>query len=241
MTLKVLLNRSAIDVARLELRKKNISFLPSPLGSLFRRVLRKLGFGTSPDIGDWVKSWDVLETIAFVERNVSREVPILDIGAYACEILVALNKLGYKQLHGIDLDKRIALMPRAGEISYSVGDFHRTPFQDGTFGAITSISVIEHGYRPDELFMEMSRLLKPNGYFIASFDYWPEKIDTTSERFFGMDWLIFSRNDVEELIASAQRYGLSPLGVLDFTARERPIPFGGKQYTFGWLVLQKTA
>jgi SAM-dependent methyltransferase len=240
MTVQVLPGQGAIDDARLELRRRSISFLPTAVGSLVRRAMRKLGLRASPDIGDMVKSWDVLETIRFVEKNVPKDVPVLDIGAYACEILVALHRLGFRRLHGIDLDKRIATMPHSGAISYSIGDFHSTAFPDQTFGAITSISVIEHGYRPDELFKEMSRLLRPGGYFIASFDYWPEKIDTRAEKFFGMDWLIFSREDVEALIACARRHGLSPVGNLEYSARERPISFSGRQYTFGWLALQKS-
>ena len=79
----------------------------------------------------------------------------------------------------------------------------------------------------------MSRLLQVGGYFIASFDYWPDKIDTSGTKFFGMEWLIFSRNDVADFIKQAAYYGLKPFGELNFESQEAPIECGGKKYTFG--------
>jgi SAM-dependent methyltransferase len=116
----------------------------------------------------------------------------------------------------------------------------QTPFADATFKAITSISVIEHGFDAQALLKEMSRLLQPGGYFIASFDYWPEKIDTTGIEFFGMDWLIFSRQEVADFIGQAAEYGLVPDGELHYAGQETPIECAGKKYTFGWLALKKT-
>ena len=74
---------------------------------------------------------------------------------------------------------------------------------------------------------------------MASFDYWPEKISTEGIQMFGMDWRIFSRGEVEELIRTARSYGLSPHGAIDLDAVQRPITFLERSYTFAWLALQK--
>jgi SAM-dependent methyltransferase len=58
-----------------------------------------------------------------------------------------------------------------------------TPFEDRSFSCITSISVIEHGFDGSRLVREVSRLLVRGGYFIASFDCWPEKIDSSGNYF----------------------------------------------------------
>jgi hypothetical protein len=79
----------------------------------------------------------------------------------------------------------------------------------------------------------------PGGYFIASFDYWQEKIDTTGTKFFDMDWKIFSQAEVFQMIQDAAQYGLHPVGELQPQGKDRVIHCGGKDYTFGWLVLQK--
>ena len=100
--------------------------------------------------------------------------------------------------------------------------------------------MIEHGFDPPSLLAETSRLLKPGGFFIASFDYWPDKIDTTGTTFFGMDWLIFSRQDVEQFIELASGFGLRPTGELQFLGKEKAISCAGKDYTFATLVMRKS-
>lgn len=99
--------------------------------------------------------------------------------------------------------------------------------------------MIEHGFDGRALLTEVSRLLKPNGYFIASFDYWPEKIDTSQIKFFEMDWKIFSETEVSEFISLAATYGLKSVGEINYEGNESPIECAGKKYTFGWLALQK--
>jgi len=132
-------------------------------------------------------------------------------------------------------------MPYQDFIRYEIADFRHAPFEDASFHAITSISVIEHGFDGPALLKEISRLLRVGGYFIASFDYWPVKIDTTGTSFFGMEWKIFSKEEVIHFVAEAENYGLYPVGELMFDSKDRPIATAGKQYTFGWLVLARSA
>ena len=191
-------------------------------------------------MGDTIKSWDVLKTASFIRDRLPRETPVLDVGAYASEILSVLHRMKYSNLTGVDLNPHIKEMPFADPIRYEVADFMATPFPDESFGAITAISVIEHGFQSERLLREISRLLRPGGYFIASFDYWPEKVDTTGMDIFGMDWRIFSKAEVLAFIEEARAYGLSPCGEIDLEAGEKVIHWGGKDYTFAWLALRKS-
>lgn len=236
MSLDVLGSRPQIEIARKELVGKGVSCLEAP----WRSILRRFGISRGVQVGDFVKSWDVLATLHFLEEHVNRNEPILDIGCYASEVLVALHKLGYSRLTGADLNPDLQRMPYRDSIRYEVADFMHTKFEDASFRAITSISVIEHGFQAVPLLKEMSRLLKPGGYFIASFDYWPEKIDTTGVKFFDMDWLIFSKQDVADFVKQAAGYGLEPVGEMKYDTKDKAIKCGGKQYTFAWMVLRKT-
>jgi SAM-dependent methyltransferase len=235
MAMQVLQDRGQINRARQELVAKGASFVSSPLTAFLRRI----GFVGGISVGDKVKSWDVLSILKFIEKNVQKDEPILDIGCYASEVIVALHKVGYTNLTGIDLDSKINQMPHGNSIQYQIANFKQTTFENASFSAITSISVIEHGFEEQALLKEMSRLLRSQGYFIASFDYWPDRIDTRGEKIFGMDWKIFSRQDVADLIEHAAAYGLHPVGELNYEGREATVRHSRWKYTFGWLALQK--
>lgn len=235
MSLKVLQDKVQIKQARRKLQNKGVSFIESPLQFL----MRKLKFKPGMAIGDKLKSWDVLLSLDFLENHAQKNEPILDIGCYASELIVALHKLGYSNLTGVDLNENLRKMPYQGSIRYEINNFMETSFADSSFKAITSISVIEHGFCGKLLLKEISRLLEPNGYFIVSFDYWPEKIDTSGIKIYDLDWKIFSREEVISFITEAQGYGLWPIGELMFDAKIKPVACEGKQYTFAWLVLMR--
>ena len=238
MTMEVLQDKLQISKSRQELDKMGASHVDLP-DSRLQSLMRKLGLAKGVKMGDVVKSWDVLATVNFLESHVKKYEPVLDIGCYASEILASLHKVGYSNLTGADLNPNLQRMPYQGLIRYEITNFMHTKFEDASFQAITSISVIEHDFDAQSLLKEMSRLLKPGGYFIASFDYWPEKIDTTGIKFFGMDWKIFSRDEVADFVSKAAAYGLFPVGEMKYDGKDKPIDCAGKQYTFGWLALVK--
>jgi len=239
MTVKVLQQKSEIKDARHELRRRGVSYLTA--NRLISLIYNRLGLKRIIPVGHISKSWDVLATADFVQAHLPVTAPILDIGAFASEIICVLHRLKYTNLTGIDLNPNVVRMPYAGKIRYKAADFMHTHFADGAFAAITAISVIEHGIQRSALLKEITRLLRPGGYFIASFDYWPDKINTSGSNMFGMDWCIFSREEVLALLDEAKGYGLSPCGPVKLEVTEPMIEFAGKSYTFAWLVLQKHA
>ena len=234
MALEVLQARSEIIEGRRALRARGVSSLAPAWKEWLAR------YGLAIKVGDDLKSWDVRKTAEFIEARVPRDAPILDIGAFASEIPPLLHRLGYRRIAAIDLNPGIGRMPFAGTIDYRVGDFLRPPFADGSFAAVSAISVIEHGFDQEALLAMLARMLRPGGYFVGSFDYWPEKIDTAGIRMFDMSWTVFSRADVQRLVERAAAFGLVPCGALAYGAAERPISCAGKDYTFAWLALQRT-
>lgn len=232
---EVLRSRTDIELARRELNRRKLSFT-SPW---WKRFARKAGAWNGIEVGDQVKSWDVLKTVHFIEMNVPISASILDLGAFASELPCILHRLNYSNVVGVDLNPDIRNMPYANSVRYEVADFMHTPFTNESFDVITAISVIEHGYNAQALLREVSRLLRPGGYFVASFDYWPEKIKSDGILIFGMDWRIFSEQEVRSFIQEAREYGLMLLGNLDLESTERAISCAGRDYTFAWLVLHK--
>lgn len=235
MCVEVLKSKTDIKLARRELNQRKLSFI-SPW---WKRVARKAGMSEVIDVGDEVKSWDVLKTVHFIEKNVPRSASILDMGAFASELPCILHKLNYSHVVGVDLNPDIRKMPYGSSVRYEVSDFMKTPFANESFDLITAISVIEHGFNSQALLRELSRLLRPGGYFVASFDYWPEKINCDGIVIFGLDWRIFSAQEVSNFVQEATQYGLIPAGDVDLASADRAITCGQKKYTFAWLVLQK--
>jgi SAM-dependent methyltransferase len=235
MSVEILDSRARIDQARQELRCRGLSFT----SSWWQHLSRKLGISRQICVGDHLKSWDVLKTAGFIEKNVLKSDPILDIGAFASELLYVLHHLHYSNLTGVDLNPDIKRMAYSDLVRYEVSDFMDTPFEAGSFAAITAMSVIEHGFNGELLLSEASRLLRPRGYFIASFDYWPEKVDTSGISIFGMEWKIFSEQEVQTFLDEAANYDLYPRGEINLQGQQRPIRSADRDYTFAWLVLQK--
>jgi SAM-dependent methyltransferase len=236
VTLRVLQNRSEIQAARAELRRRMISYYPErPPRSLADRLLLRPPIA----VGDVDKSWDVLESIRLIESRLAMDAPILDLGAFASEILCSLHLLGFRRLTGIDLNPRVQGMPFNRDIRYVAGDMNAVPLADGSLAAITAVSAIEHGVELRTLFREVARLLAPGGLFLASTDYWPDKIDTSGIRMFDLEWTIFSQEEIKALFEEAARHGLAPLGDCRFGAAETPIECAGRRYTFAWFALAK--
>jgi SAM-dependent methyltransferase len=232
---EVLKSKTDIERARRELNRRKLSFT-SPW---WKRLARKASLWNGIDIGDRVKSWDVLKTVEFIENNVPRSASILDLGAFASELPCILHKLNYSNVVGIDLNPNVRNMPYASSVRYEVADFMHTSFPNECFDLITAISVIEHGFSGHGLLRELSRLLRPGGHFIASFDYWPDKINTDGITIFGMEWRIFSAQEVRAFVQDAKEYGLAPRDEANFDSPGKAITFGQTEYTFAWLVLRR--
>ncbi len=235
MSMEVLKSRLEVTLARQEMLFRNIDCVDSGI----RRLLKRWHILPGVKLGDHLKSWDVLKTVNFLDERVSREGSVLDLGAYASEILPVLHRLGFKTLTGIDLNPRLVDMPYRDAIHYMVGDIYSTSLEDASFDALTAVSVIEHGFDGARLLTEVSRLLKPGGYFVASVDYWPEKIDTSGIKAFGMDWMIFSRNELAAFHDLAREYGLDICGKTDFEAKQTTVKWLGRAYTFAWMAFKK--
>jgi SAM-dependent methyltransferase len=235
LSLEVLTNSVDNMRARAEMRRRELDFVTP----WFTKVLHKTRIVKGVNVGLREKSWDVLRTIQFIEHQVSKTTPILDLGAYGSELLCCLNELGYSDLTGIDLNPTLTRMPFKQNIMCVTGDFTQSTFPDGRFGAITATSVIEHGYCGPKVFREISRILKTGGYFIGSTDYWPEKIDTRGVILYGLNWTIFSKDEILSLIEEAGKHGLVPVGQVNFQPSEATVHWLKRDYTFAWFAFRK--
>ncbi len=128
-------------------------------------------------------------------------------------------------------------MPGRGRIRYRAEDFLTGAIEPDSLGALTCLSVIEHGVDARAFFGRAARLLEPGGRLMLTTDYWRTPIDTTGLVAFGRPWTIASRKTIDSWLDWAAGLGLEPDGRVDLDAQDAPIAWNGRSYTFLWLAL----
>ena len=235
MSIEVLATENDNILARQEMRRRGVDFATPRVA----RWLRKAHLLPGVNVGLRSKSWDVLRTLELLDQRLDKKTPILDLGAHTSEVLLSLHQMGFSDLAGIDLNPDVAQMPARDSIKYVRGDLMQTPFPDGAFGAVTAISVLEHGFSAARMFGEVSRILKAGGFLLGSTDYWPHKIDTSDIVLYGTDWTIFSKDEMLSFVAEAAKCQLIPVSSIHLDAVKPTTRWLQKDYTFAWFAFQK--
>lgn len=104
------------------------------------------------------------------ENNLlSNSTKVLDVG---CGAGFLSNELALQNLQvtGVDLSEEslrvAACHDSTKSVHYQIADAYKLPFADQSFDVITAMDFLEHVERPNEVILEFSRILKPNGLFI---------------------------------------------------------------------------
>ena len=101
-------------------------------------------------------------------RQSDRNSKILEIGCSGGPLIRALNKLGYNDVHGIDISEPAIDLCKLREISNtSVMDGSRPDFGDGQFDVVIASDVLEHIEDEEKALCEWNRILKPSGKLIV--------------------------------------------------------------------------
>lgn len=189
---------------------------------------------------DTPKNWDSLAALDVVLKTTPKETPVLDAGAELySRILHWLFLYGYRNLHGINLVFRSPI--RRGTIVYDYGDITKTRFADETFGAITCLSVVEHGVNLEAYYREMARIIRKGGVLVTSTDYWDSPVDTLGKTAYGVPIHIFSERELADAIRLARNCGFEPVGPLRPATKARVVrwPEHDLTYTFAVFTLRK--
>ena len=127
------------------------------------RVTRKLK--------GWVLESGFLQP--YLEANFPKSSKIVDIGCGPGHWLLTLHEMGYRDIHGVDLDNFIVFPEIKKLNTFHKADmsFDKLPFADASVDLIISMQVFEHLENPFHFERECCRILKPGGMLIFSYPY----------------------------------------------------------------------
>jgi ubiquinone/menaquinone biosynthesis C-methylase UbiE len=145
---------------------------------------------------DWVTKHKQSEGIAsdFEQRvRPLQGLRVLDAGSGNGGIGIALAKRG-ANVEGVDIEEELVAIARAeakeqnSPATFTWYEGTTLPFEDKSFDAAFSVSVIEHVETPARYFSEILRVLKPGGVLYLAF---PNKLDPieTHTGLFGLSYL----------------------------------------------------
>jgi SAM-dependent methyltransferase len=188
--------------------------------------------------GDRAKSWDAFRAFSFIIEHGTAGAAVLDMGSSKYGRLLGwLHLYGFRDLHGCDL---VFAEPfTQGAIEFSRQDIEATSYPSKRFDFVTCLSVIEHGVDPTRFFREVARILKPGGYLLLSTDYWETPLlqEPLYDDLYKADVHIFSRDEVDGLVACAAEQGLELVDPLDATCDERVVLWARLNLRFTFLFL----
>jgi|GEM_PF-2793112 len=186
------------------------------------------------------KNWDLLVALGSILERTDHRAAVLDMGsARYSRVLPSLYAYGYRRLVGIDLVPME--LPYPTMVEHLTMDLTATTFADGSFDAITCLSVIEHGVSPDAFAREASRLLRQGGVVVLSTDFWCSPLDVAGKAAYGVPVHVLSPADIEVWIEAAARNGLTPVAPVELRCQDPVVRWSrvDLDFTFLNLVLVK--
>ncbi len=201
--------------------------------------VKRLGLPPSADLP---KNWDSLAALDLILRTTDTRSRIFDAGGEWYSMIAPwLSLYGYKNLTvgNLVFDKKI----RRGTIVYEYSDITRTKFSNGSFDAVTCLSVIEHGVDLNAYLKEMSRIIRDGGILITSVDYYDTPIDTKGQEEYGVPIHIFTKDEITQALELATQYGFSLMSPIELRSAEKVVHWEqyDLQYTFVIFSLQKAS
>lgn len=136
---------------------------------------------------------------------------VLEVGSGPGHIAAALADLGAK-VAGIDFSASMVEVARARypALSFREADAGSLPFDDESFEAVVSSFVVHHLARPEAVFREVHRVLKPGGRFAFAVFAAPEAQSSIAAFFQAVE----AHGSLEEL-PHGPLFGVTDLGVYE--------------------------
>ncbi len=115
-----------------------------------------------PNFGD---NWDNTLLRESILKQLQPECDVLDLGAGAGIVTQTRFHDQGVRICGVDPDPRVMENPYLNEAHVGFGE--KIPYGPETFDVVFCNNVLEHLEQPEQVFAEVSRVLKPGGCFVS--------------------------------------------------------------------------
>lgn len=199
--------------------------------------------------GDYGANWDDERLREAILRHLRSHMVVLDVGAGTGRVKQMNFRGVVKWVVGVDPDPRVSRNPFLDEAHVALAD--RLPFQNEQFDVVFSDNVLEHLDSPQNVLLEIARVLKPGGYFIAKtpnrFHYMTLVARVTPTWFHRLVNKLRGRpyadtfptryriNSVAAVRHFADECGLQVAAIKLLEGRPEYLRFNPLTYLFGWL------
>ena len=116
----------------------------------------------------WVSPQMTAEVMA---RHVSPDAKILDAGAGTGQVGAALGRMGYQDIHAMDLSLGMLEVARSKGVYRDLRQMalgSELDYETGSFDAVISVGVFTEGHAPPQGFDELIRITKNGGFIVFS-------------------------------------------------------------------------
>ncbi|UCG03307.1 MAG: methyltransferase domain-containing protein [Candidatus Heimdallarchaeota archaeon] len=126
-------------------------------------------------------------------RNLDQSVRILEVGSNIGNQLLCLQKMGFSNLYGIEIQEYAVEFSksRTKQINIIQGSAFDIPFKDGFFGLVFTSGVLIH-IAPSDLELAIKEIYRSTKKFIWGFEYFSE--DCTVVNYRGNTDLLWKNN-----------------------------------------------
>jgi SAM-dependent methyltransferase len=199
---------------------------------------RIVALGLTPHPDD-PKNWDHALAFDSLVAHVDRTLPVLDAGGDGEPFSTWLSFGGYGSVDVLNPLFARDHQPRAG-VKFIRGDCTRTPYRDRHFGAITCLSVVEHGVDVAAFFKESCRILRPGGRLLVSTDYWPDKIATDHlyDSLYDSPVKVFDQAEMQRVYEIARSAGFSPSSSPHYEVADRVVHWKRMRLSFTFFIME---
>lgn len=124
-----------------------------------------------------------LEMLESFIGDLSRDIKILEVGCNIGMQLKALQKLGFNNLYGVELQWYAVekAMGPSSKINIIQGSAFDLPFKDNYFDLVMTNGVLIH-IAPQDLPQAMSEIIRCSNNYIMGFEYYSEQLQAVSYR-----------------------------------------------------------